>query len=300
MACYNNSVAQRSTLQPDAQTCVTRETACACWGVTRETAQEYVWKTMIVALANQKGGVGKTTTSVNLGGELARRGQRVLLVDYDPQGNATTSLGVSKRGLSSTIYNVLVDNVPVHDAIISTERANYDIIPATENLAGAVVELDRAEHWEWRLRDALADAPEYDWVIIDSPPSLGMLTISALCAAEQVVIPLQCEYLALEGLAQIKGTIDRVRDQLNPQLTLVGVLMTMYDGRINLAQQVVEEVRKYFPRQIFDTLIPRSVRVGEAPSYGQLLYEYDPNNRAARAYAALAEEMLNRVQRSVA
>jgi chromosome partitioning protein len=255
---------------------------------------------MIVALANQKGGVGKTTTSVNLGGELARRGQRVLLVDYDPQGNATTSLGVSKRGLSSTIYNVLVDNVPVHDAIISTERANYDIIPATENLAGAVVELDRAEHWEWRLRDALADAPEYDWVIIDSPPSLGMLTISALCAAEQVVIPLQCEYLALEGLAQIKGTIDRVRDQLNPQLTLVGVLMTMYDGRINLAQQVVEEVRKYFPRQIFDTLIPRSVRVGEAPSYGQLLYEYDPNNRAARAYAALAEEMLNRVQRSVA
>jgi chromosome partitioning protein len=190
--------------------------------------------------------------------------------------------------------------VPVHDAIISTERANYDIIPATENLAGAVVELDRAEHWEWRLRDALADAPEYDWVIIDSPPSLGMLTISALCAAEQVVIPLQCEYLALEGLAQIKGTIDRVRDQLNPQLTLVGVLMTMYDGRINLAQQVVEEVRKYFPRQIFDTLIPRSVRVGEAPSYGQLLYEYDPNNRAARAYAALAEEMLNRVQRSVA
>lgn len=252
---------------------------------------------MIVALANQKGGVGKTTTAVNLGGELARRGQRVLLVDCDPQGNATTSLGISKRQLAYTTYDVLVGSATPAQAIRSTGRENYDLLPASESLAGAVLELADAERWEWQLSDALASVHEYDWIVIDSPPSLGLLTINTLSAAQLVIIPLQCEYLALEGLAQIKGTIDRVRDRLNPNLLLVGVLMTMYDGRVNLAQQVVQEVRKYFPRQIFDTLIPRSVRVSEAPSHGQLLVEYDPNNRAAQAYVAFADEVVQRTAR---
>lgn len=254
----------------------------------------------ILALANQKGGVGKTTTSVNLAGELARRGQRVLLVDCDPQGNATTSLGIPKRNLRKTTYDVVMGLAPAAQAIYQTGREHFDLMPASEHLAGAMVELIEVEQREWRLAQALQGLEGYDWVLLDCPPSLGLLTLNALCAADRVLIPLQCEFLALEGLAQLKGTIDRVHDHLNPDLAIIGVVMTMYDGRTNLAQQVVEEVRRYFPQRIFNTLIPRSVRASEAPSYGQLLAEYDPQSRAAQAYAALADELLKRAERTAA
>ncbi len=252
-------------------------------------------RTYTLAIANQKGGVGKTTTAVNLAGELARRGQRVLLVDCDPQGNATTSLGVAKRDLTLTTYEVLVGLAELRSAIRPTGRGLFDLVPTNEHLAGAMVELATVERREWRLSDALATVSGYDWILLDCPPSLGLLTLNALCATDGVIIPLQCEYLALEGLAQLKGTIDRVHDHLNPRLTIAGVVMTMYDGRTNLAQQVVEEVRRYFPQRIFNTLIPRSVRVSEAPSYGQTIAEYDPQSRAAQAYAALTDEVLRRV-----
>jgi chromosome partitioning protein len=251
---------------------------------------------LMVALANQKGGVGKTTTAVNLAGELARRGQHVLLIDCDPQGNATTSLGISKRDLKLTTYDVLMGLVSANAAIRSTGRYGYDIIPASEDLAGAMVELTSVEEREWRLAEALQTLDgQYDRVLLDCPPSLGLLTLNALCAAGSVLIPLQCEYLALEGLAQLKGTIDRVHQHLNTTLSILGVVMTMYDGRTNLAQQVVEEVRRFFPHRIFNTLIPRSVRVSEAPSYGQLISEYDPQSRAAQAYSVLADEILRRM-----
>lgn len=252
----------------------------------------------IIAVANQKGGVGKTTTSVNLAGEIARRGQRVLLIDCDPQGNATTSLGVNKRGLGPTTYEVMMGMAGIEAATRPSGREYFDLIPATENLSGAMVELVDAERREWRLRDALQQVTSYDWILLDCPPSLGLITLNALCAAQYVLIPLQCEFLALEGLAQLKGTIDRVHERMNPQLHILGVAMTMYDGRTNLAQQVVEEVRKYFPQRIFNTLIPRSVRVSEAPSYGQLIAEYDPQSRAAMAYQALAGELVRRVDGS--
>jgi chromosome partitioning protein len=252
----------------------------------------------IVALANQKGGVGKTTTAVNLAGEFARRGLRVLLVDCDPQGNATTSLGITKRDLAATTYDVIMGLVEPGDAIRSTGRTGYDLMPASEHLAGAMIELTTADRREWRLAEALRRVEnDYDWVLLDCPPSLGLLTLNALCAAAGVLIPLQCEFLALEGLAQLKGTIDRVHDHLNARLALMGVVMTMYDGRTNLAQQVVEEVRRYFPQRIYNILIPRSVRLSEAPSYGQLIAEYDPHSRAAQAYSALADEVLGRVER---
>jgi chromosome partitioning protein len=255
----------------------------------------------IIAFANQKGGVGKTTTAVNLGGEFARRGLRVLLVDCDPQGNATTSLGVTKRDLTATTYDVIMGLVEPDQAIRPTGREGYDLMPASEHLAGAMIELTTVERREWRLAEALAKVEaRYDWVLLDCPPSLGLLTLNALCAASGVLIPLQCEFLALEGLAQLKGTVDRIHDHLNPGLAIVGVVMTMYDGRTNLAQQVVEEVRRYFPQRICNILIPRSVRLSEAPSYAQLIAEYDPQSRAAQAYAALAEEVLGRVERRVA
>lgn len=251
----------------------------------------------ILAFANQKGGVGKTTTAVNLAGELASRGQQVLLVDCDPQGNATTSLGIPKRDLRCSTYEVIVGVAGLDQAIRPTGRAGLDIVPANEHLAGAMVELVTAERREWRLAEALGRVVGYNWVLLDCPPSLGLLTLNALCAARGVIIPLQCEYLALEGLAQLKGTIDRVCDHLNPRLAIVGVVMTMFDGRTNLAQQVVEEVRRYFPQRIFNTLIPRSVRISEAPSYGRTIAEYDPYSRGARAYAALTDEVLRRVDR---
>ncbi len=254
-----------------------------------------IGSTQVIALANQKGGVGKTTTAVNLAGELALRGKRVLLVDCDPQGNATTSLGITKRDLTVTTYDVIMGHAAPAAAIRATGRERFDILATNEDLTGAMVELTSLERREWRLSDALAVIRGDDYILIDCPPSLGLLTLNPLRGGHGVVIPLQCEYLALEGLAQLKGTIDRVREHLNPQLMIIGVVMTMYDGRTNLAQQVVEEVRRYFPQRIFDTLIPRSVRVGEAPSYGQLISEYDPVGRVTQAYRILTDEMITRI-----
>ena len=252
----------------------------------------------VLAVANQKGGVGKTTTAVNVCGELARKGQRVLLIDGDPQGNATTSLGVAKRDLQFTTYDVLLGLTNLISALCPTGREGFDLLPADQDLAGAEVELANAEQREQRLATAIHnDVTAYQWIVIDCPPSLGLLTLNALCAANAVLIPLQCEYLALEGLAQLKGTLDRVRESLNPRLRILGVVMTMYDGRTNLAQQVVDEVQRYFPRLICRTLIPRSVRLSEAPSHGKLIAEYDPQSRGAQAYTALAEELIVREER---
>jgi chromosome partitioning protein len=249
-----------------------------------------------IAVANQKGGVGKTTTAVNIGGVLARNGIHTLLIDLDPQGNATTSLGLKKQALDTTVYEVLAGSVRAHAAVHSTGRAQFSVIPATENLAGAEIELAQINRREWRLAESLADLVDFDYILIDCPPSLGLLTLNALCAADYVLIPLQCEYLALEGLAQLKGTIDRVCQHLNQRLAMIGVMTTMYDGRTNLAQQVLEEVRRYFPNHIFERPVPRSIRAGEAPSYGKLLIEYAPQCRATAAYEALAREIITRTR----
>jgi chromosome partitioning protein len=253
-------------------------------------------QTVTLALANQKGGVGKTTTAVNLSAILAQRGSRILLVDIDPQGNATSSFGIDKRTLSRTVYDILVNDQPADSLIISGVRENLDIIPANPSLAGAEVELVDLDERSYRLRDALADtAPDYDLIIIDCPPSLGLLTINALSSANVVVVPIQCEYLALEGLGQLIATIDLVKRSLNPNLDVAGVLMTMYDARTRLSAHVVEEVRRFFPQRIFTTIVPRSIRLAEAPSYGQSIGEYDAGSRGAAAYEHFADEVVSRL-----
>lgn len=254
-------------------------------------------KSRIIAVANQKGGVGKTTSTVNIASELTARGKNVLVVDLDPQGNATTSLGVDKSSLKATVYDVLLGNAPTEIVVAHTGRSKLVLLPATVELAGAEVELVAESRRDQRLREALAPiSADYDHIIIDCPPSLGLLTLNALCAAQGVIIPLQCEYLALEGLAQLKNTIDLVRSSLNPTLHIIGVVMTMYDGRTNLAQQVVGEVRRYFPQRIFNTLIPRSIRLSEAPSYGQTIREYDAQSKGAQAYQLLVDEIERRME----
>ncbi len=252
--------------------------------------------TAIVAFANQKGGVGKTTSSVNAAAALARRGYRVLLIDSDPQGNATSSFGVDKSLLRYSIYDVLVDDLPVTQAVAVTDRPSLDLLPSTPILAGAEIELVDVDDRERRLSKALAGAlHRYDVVLIDCPPSLGLLTVNALTAARSIVVPIQCEYLALEGLGQLITTIDLVKRRLNPALDIVGVLMTMFDARTRLSSHVVEEVRRYFPERIFETIVPRSIRLAEAPSYGQAIFEYDPASRGAVAYEAFAGELIERL-----
>jgi chromosome partitioning protein len=251
----------------------------------------------IYAIANQKGGVGKTTTAVNLGAYLAAAGQRVLLVDVDPQANATSTLGVDRQSLSLSTYEVLLDGAPADRAILLTKQVHLDLLPSSPALAGAEVELVGLPDREHRLRTALeATAERYDYVFMDCPPSLGLLTVNALTAArEGVVIPVQCEYLALEGLGHLLKTIYLVRDRLNPGLTIAGVVLTMYDGRTNLSKQVVEEVRRYFPAYVFKTIIPRTVRLSEAPSYGETILDYAPGSVGAISYQALAQELIERV-----
>lgn len=249
--------------------------------------------TRIIALVNQKGGVGKSTTAVNLGAALALLGRRVLVVDTDPQGNATTGLGIEKSRLTHDIYHALMHEVPLERVIVDTEIENLSLVPATINLAGADVELVAALSRETRLRQALAPiAAQYDYVLIDSPPSLGLLTINAMTAAGDCIIPVQAEFYALEGLAQLTNVIWRVRDALNPSLHVSGVLVTMFDGRTRLALEVIRELEKYFPEQIFKTQIPRNVRISEAPSYGKPVILFDLKSRGAQAYLAVAREML--------
>lgn len=250
----------------------------------------------LYALANQKGGVGKTTTTVNLGAYLAAQGQRVLLVDIDPQANATSHLGTQRQQVTHSIYNVLLDGVPAEQAVLPTPQAGLDLLPSTRELAGAEVELVGLDAREHRLTQALAPLIDrYDYLLIDCPPSLGLLTINALTAVRDgVIIPVQCEYLALEGLGHLLKTIHLVRDQLNPRLTIAGVVLTMFDARTNLARQVVDEVRKYFPAYVFETIIPRNIRLSEAPSYGETVLKYAPATAGAAAYHALALELMER------
>jgi chromosome partitioning protein len=251
----------------------------------------------IVCVANQKGGVGKTTTTVSLAAALAGLGARVLLVDLDPQGNATTGLGLRILEGEPSTYRVLVDGMPVADALMATDTAGLDILPSSLDLAAAEVELVPAFSRELRLRRALEDIRDrYDLVLIDCPPSLGLLTINALVASDQVLVPIQCEYYALEGLGQLMRTVQLVGDNLNRELELGGVVLTMYDGRTKLAQQVVDEVRSYFGDRAYATVIPRTVRLSEAPSFGQPITTFDPNSRGSRAYRRLAAEVAARLQ----
>ncbi|MEP7200445.1 MAG: AAA family ATPase [Chloroflexota bacterium] len=249
----------------------------------------------ILSLANQKGGVGKTTTAVNLAAALAEAGQQVLLMDLDPQANATSSLGFDKRTVTRSVYDCLLDGVPLAHIITMTNWPRLDLAPANPALAGAEVELVNEPSREFRLREALKSltAP-YDYVFLDCPPSLGLLTLNALSAADGVIVPVQCEYLALEGLTQLMATIDMVRRSLNPSLKIEGLIMTMYDARTHLAQQVADEVRKHFGDKVFGAMVPRSVRLSEAPSFGQPGITYAPNTPGAQAYRALAAELIAR------
>jgi chromosome partitioning protein len=247
----------------------------------------------IYALVNQKGGVGKTTTAVNLCAFLAARGQRTLLIDIDPQANASSSLGFDKYQIKASTYEVLVNDLPLRQIVQLTKRLRLDLAPSSPQLAGAEIELVERPDREKRLKHALTDIlPNYDYILIDCPPSLGLLTVNALTAAQGVLIPVQCEYLALEGLSQLMNTIQLVRKALNPGLVVRGVVMTMYDSRMRLAQQVVNEVRSHFGEQVFSTLVPRSVRLGEAPSYGEPILSYAPTSSGGVAYAQLADELL--------
>jgi chromosome partitioning protein len=242
---------------------------------------------------NQKGGVGKSTTAVNLGAALAILGKRVLLLDIDPQGNTTSGLGLDKRELEEDMYAVLLADLPVREAIVETGIPNLSLVPATINLAGAEIELVSALSRESCLRRAIAGiVGEYDYVFIDCPPSLGLLTVNALTAATEVLIPVQAEYYALEGLSQLTRVVARVRDALNPELRITGVLVTMFDSRTKLATEVLDEVNAHFPNEVFRTQIPRNIRLSEAPSFGKPVVLFDVKSRGAQAYFALAREVI--------
>ncbi len=249
----------------------------------------------VIAVVNQKGGVGKSTTAVNLGAYLATAGQRVLVVDIDPQGNATSGLGVDKALLEKCMYSVLIEHSEMDEIIIETEVEGLYVAPATIALAGAEIELVPAMSREYRLKRALEPLIEkYDYILIDSPPSLGLLTVNGLSAAHGVLVPIQCEYYALEGLSQLMRTIDMVQTHLNPALQVDGVVMTMYDARTNLSQQVIADVKAYFGRQVkvYESVIPRNIRLSEAPSFGQPIVLYDDRSKGGQAYRALAEEVM--------
>jgi chromosome partitioning protein len=251
----------------------------------------------IFCVANQKGGVGKTTTAVNLAASLGGLGQRVLLIDLDPQGNATMGSGIDKAACENTVYEVLVDGVAVSDARVRPGAVNYDVLPANRELAGAEVELVDMENRERILRTAIAEVvDDYDFVLIDCPPALSLLTLNALCAAHGVVIPMQCEYFALEGLSDLVNTIKQVHANLNRELTVIGLLRVMFDPRITLQQQVSDQLKEHFGSKLFDVVIPRNVRLAEAPSYGLPGVVFDKSSRGAQAYIQFGTEMIERVR----
>ncbi len=250
----------------------------------------------VIAVANQKGGVGKTTTAVQLAAFFAQNGLRTLLVDLDPQANATSSLGLQRERLELTVYDALLEPERVEPIVVPEVRPQLDLLPSSGVLAGAEVELVGTTGREYRLREVLGRlAGRHDVVLIDCPPSLGLLTINALAAARWVLVPIQCEYLPLEGVAHLATTLDLVKRRLNPPLDVIGVLLTMFDARTRLAVQVVQEVRRVFGARVFRTVVPRAVRLAEAPSHGQTIFEYDPGSRAARAYVELGSELLTRL-----
>lgn len=249
--------------------------------------------THIYALVNQKGGVGKTTTTINLGAYLAQLGQRVLLIDLDAQANATSCLGIDKRQVEAGVYELLLDDTPIADCTLVNSKINLSIVPSSPSLSGAEVELVNSTEREGRLKKRLKSViDQYDYILLDCPPALSLLTLNALVAAEAVIIPVQCEYLALEGLGQLAQTINRVRTSLNTNLHIRGLLMTMFDVRAALSVQVVEEVRKHFPGKIFNSVIPRNVRIAEAPSHGVPISAFAPSSPGGQAYLALAQELL--------
>jgi len=256
------------------------------------SAPEPIVLPRIIAIANQKGGVGKTTTTVNLGASLAELGFRVLIIDLDPQGNATTGLGLSHRNVEGSIYDVLMNDMPVEDCVEPTSMKNLFVVPATIDLAGAEIELVPAFSRELKLRRALEPArADYDFVMIDCPPSLGLLTVNGLASADDVIVPIQCEYYALEGLGQLLRNVSLVKSNLNPTLDVRGIVLTMYDARTKLAEQVEAEVRTHFGAKVYRTVVPRTVRISEAPSFGQPIIVFDSSSRGALAYRELAKEV---------
>lgn len=254
-----------------------------------------IGQTRIVAIINQKGGVGKSTTAINLSAALGKAGKQVLLVDLDPQGNSSSGLGIEKGRVEHCIYDVLLNGVAIEDVIIPDVCKGLDVAPATINLAGAEVELVAEMAREARLKDAVCSLRgKYDYIFIDCPPSLGLLTVNALVAADKLLIPIQCEFYALEGVTKLLDSMKRVKSRLNPAIDIFGVLLTMYDGRTTLSKDVAAEVRSYFGKQVFETVIPRTVKLSEAPSFGQPIGEYDPAGKGAQAYSNLAKEVMRR------
>ena len=248
-----------------------------------------------IAIVNQKGGVGKTTSAVNLAACVGKLGYKTLLVDIDPQGNATSGLGVNKKDVEKSTYDMLIGTQSAESIRIKTEFKCLDLLPANINLAGAELEISDLDNREARIKNALAPLKaEYDYIFLDCPPSLGLITLNALCAVDSVLVPIQCEYYALEGLSQLMNTIRQVKRRYNSLIEMEGVLLTMYDGRLNLTQQVVSEVKKFFPQKVYATVIPRNVRLSEAPSFGQPVAYYDASSKGAKAYEELAEEFIRK------